>query len=374
MQFGSDKSPDNSHRWKARTDDSFQHGPKERKRNQATFSSKVRDILEWRMMKPGTAIYLERQDDGDHGSAKKTKKVAGAMRDLWKSRNINNPKDKGPKAGQLYEIVNRHVIEDSIDKTVTLSTWRERVDGGHESDTDNMSIYYISPDGYAHEGAHAAEVNANFERRQLGSRHEFRRQNHGTSHGPVEADNDPSSTSTKVRWIQLSSTLRLMYIQGRENYNGYRHAQYNDTGSAASNKGKRTRSRAKEGGARSDSSPWASLTKFKAPNGPFIQQESTPIEKELPPPPFHPTRSGSTITSIRSASTTKFEKFLDGCRPSLVHVSDILKSLGIYKVAHLKAVARLSPETRDREVKEDALRLGMTVMEWAILVDKISQI
>jgi hypothetical protein len=103
-------------------------------------------------------------------------------------------------------------------------------------------------------------------------------------------------------------------------------------------------------------------------------QESTPIEKELPPRPFHPTRSGSTISSIRSTSTADFEKILDSCKPPLVHVSGILKSLGIYKLEHLKAVAGLSPEMRDREVKEDALRLGMTVMEWAILVDKIFQL
>lgn len=128
-------------------------------------------------------------------------------------------------------------------------------------------------------------------------------------------------------------------------------------------------------------------------NRPFIHrqhqyQESTPIEKELPPIPFHPTTrsvGGSTISSIRAdatvvstrthhgASTTDFEKFLDGCKPSLVHVSEILKGLGIYKMEHLKAVASLSPETRDREVKEGALRLGMTVVEWAILVDKIFQ-
>ena len=128
-------------------------------------------------------------------------------------------------------------------------------------------------------------------------------------------------------------------------------------------------------------------------NRPFIHrqhqyQESTPIEKELPPIPFHPTTrsvGGSTISSIRADATvvstrnhdddgggvTDFEKFLDGCKPSLVHVSEILKGLGIYKMEHLKAVASLSPETRDREVKEDALRLGMTVVEWAILVDKI---
>lgn len=170
-----------------------------------------------------------------------------------------------------------------------------------------------------------------------------------------------------------------MCTQSQGKYNGHQHAQYKNTSStitgplrpknmtvsACNEDLKPTRSRAKDGGVRSNSSPFIPRQRY--------YQESTPIEKELPRSPFNPTRNGSTISSIRSVSTTEFEKFLDSCKPSLVHVSEILKSLGICKLGHLKAVARLSPETRDREVKEDALRLGMKVMEWAILVDKISQ-
>jgi len=54
-----------------------------------------------------------------------------------------------------------------------------------------------------------------------------------------------------------------------------------------------------------------------------------------------------------------------------VHIAPLLQRLGIRRVDHLRAVARLTALTRDREVKEDALKLGITVMEWAILVDKI---
>jgi len=111
------------------------------------------------------------------------------------------------------------------------------------------------------------------------------------------------------------------------------------------------------------------------PTGPTRERkrykESTPVEKELPRSPFRPTQSGSTISSIRSASTLELEDFLRACEPSLVHITPILKSLGIKSREHLKAVARLTPTTRDREVKEDALRLGITVMEWAIFVDRI---
>ena len=49
----------------------------------------------------------------------------------------------------------------------------------------------------------------------------------------------------------------------------------------------------------------------------------------------------------------------------------MLTSLGITSEEHLRAMARLSPDTRDREVKDEALRLGVTVMEWAILVDRL---
>lgn len=99
--------------------------------------------------------------------------------------------------------------------------------------------------------------------------------------------------------------------------------------------------------------------------------QSTPIEKDLPPFPFHPTRSGSTISSIKSESTLQLAAVLDSCEPSLVHIMPILQKLGIRKVGHLRAVANLTPNTRDREIREDALRMGVTVMEWAIFVDKI---
>jgi len=103
-------------------------------------------------------------------------------------------------------------------------------------------------------------------------------------------------------------------------------------------------------------------------------KQSTPIEKDLPNPPFHPTRSGSTISSIKSEATIQFEAILASCEPSLVHIAPLLRRLGIRRVGHLKAIARLTPPTRDREVKEDAFRQGITVMEWAILVDKISML
>jgi hypothetical protein len=203
MELGTGASLANGHGWKGKIDNLFQHETKERKRNEPTISSKIKDILEWKL---GTGVHLERKDYGDHGSAKTTEKAAEGMRDLWKSRRIESPKFKGPKAGQIYEIVNQHIIEDSMERTVTISTWREQVDDGHGSDTDSTSVYYISPGGYAHEDAHIVEVNANFGRQLPGSRHGSRKEIKGTPYGAIEANNGPSSTGTKVRSIQSPPT------------------------------------------------------------------------------------------------------------------------------------------------------------------------
>ena len=195
----------NGHGWRgmAKPDNNiFQQGTKERKRNEPTISSKIKDILEWKL---GTGVHHERKDSGDHGS----KKTAEGMRELWKSRRVESPRNKGPRAGQIYEIVNQHIIEDSMDRTVTISTWREQADEGHGSDTDSTSIYYISPGGYAREDAHMLEVNADFGRSLLGSRH---KDIQGTSsYGAVEANNGPSSITTKVRSIPIAPPMYGRY-------------------------------------------------------------------------------------------------------------------------------------------------------------------
>ncbi len=104
-----------------------------------------------------------------------------------------------------------------------------------------------------------------------------------------------------------------------------------------------------------------------------IRMMSTPNKgKESPPPvPFIPTRSGSTISSIKSQATTAFRDILSSCNPSLTHISDPLQSLGINSEAHLRAISSMTEGVRDREVRDEALKKGITVMEWALLLDKI---
>ena len=78
--------------------------------------------------------------------------------------------------------------------------------------------------------------------------------------------------------------------------------------------------------------------------------------------------------SLRATSTSSVEIILSSCDPSLLHIAPILYELGIKRVDHLRAIARLSEETRDREVKEQARRRGVTVVEWAIFLDRLQSL
>ena len=40
----------------------------------------------------------------------------------------------------------------------------------------------------------------------------------------------------------------------------------------------------------------------------------------------------------------------------------------------MAALARMREQTRDREVKEEALKKGVTYVEWAILIDKLQSL
>ncbi len=84
------------------------------------------------------------------------RQTVGGMRDLFKNRKpAPTPKDRGPKAGQTYEIVNHRIIEANPERTVEISTWREQTSEGPRSNEERMSIYYLSADEYPQEGDYA---------------------------------------------------------------------------------------------------------------------------------------------------------------------------------------------------------------------------
>ncbi|EIW59306.1 uncharacterized protein TRAVEDRAFT_28539 [Trametes versicolor FP-101664 SS1] len=83
--------------------------------------------------------------------------------------------------------------------------------------------------------------------------------------------------------------------------------------------------------------------------------------------PLSPANTGA----AKATTTSSVEAILAACDPSLLHIAPVLHELGVRRVDHLRAIPRLSEETRDREVKEQALRRGVSVVEWAIFLDKL---
>ena len=81
--------------------------------------------------------------------------------------------------------------------------------------------------------------------------------------------------------------------------------------------------------------------------------------------------AGGSADAAKATSTSPVDLILASCEPSLLHIAPTLSELGIQRMEHLRAIARLSEETRNREVKEYALKRGVTVVEWAILLDKL---
>lgn len=79
---------------------------------------------------------------------------------------------------------------------------------------------------------------------------------------------------------------------------------------------------------------------------------------------------GGSLSGTSSGAST-LELLLASCQPSLLHLTEPLQDLGIQREEHLRALAKMHEETRDREVKEEALKRGVTVVEWAIFLDKL---
>lgn len=87
---------------------------------------------------------------------------------------------------------------------------------------------------------------------------------------------------------------------------------------------------------------------------------------------YSPSLSDGASTKV--ASGHEIEYVLASCQPSLLHLLPVLEELGMRRSEHMTALARMTEQTRDREVKEEALRKGVTIVEWAILIDKLQSL
>ena len=77
---------------------------------------------------------------------------------------------------------------------------------------------------------------------------------------------------------------------------------------------------------------------------------------------------------VSHGTNHQLESVLSSCQPSLLHLLPILEELGVRGTEHMTALVRMREETRDREVKEEALRKGITVIEWAIFIDRLQSL
>ncbi|CAK5283943.1 unnamed protein product [Mycena citricolor] len=226
-----------------------------------------------------------------------------------RSSHFADPPPQQQHGGQEYEMVDVQVVEETPERTVSISTWREQVI--HETEIDDgMSVCYVNAEG--------AYVRV----REEGTR-------------PM-VDRSPSIPSSKV--LQGGRRTESISEFGRQ---PLRH--HPSTSSKPS------------------SDPRTSTPKG---SGTLIQPLDSPL--------FHALKhTGSIISSIPPKSAEELDDFLCSCQPSLLHISSVLHKVGIRTMDHLRAVGRLSAETRNREVREQVLRRGVTVVEWAILLDRL---
>lgn len=75
------------------------------------------------------------------------KPVEVSVRTLQSQRSSTTAKYHGQCSTREYEVVKDRVLEDSSDKTVTISTWREKV-AEETSREVEMSVYYINAEDY----------------------------------------------------------------------------------------------------------------------------------------------------------------------------------------------------------------------------------
>ncbi|KAG6872232.1 hypothetical protein C0995_011736 [Termitomyces sp. Mi166 len=346
---------------------------------------------------------------------------------------VSRPTGAGVHPRRSFEMVDRRVLESGPERTVTISTWREQV--AHEADQQaNMNIYYLDPHDYAAEGEvtlrggdedgdeDTEEEEASSVRQMDGPR--VRKRSVPLPPPPLregsESGSDPGSI---IRTItdEHSESAPVSQVRRTASPSTTSHSRRSPVSKHSSGRKPKSRSGGSgsqpgiwqptppqtpprpvwgptqdlrrgisppqpihvlsesAGGSRSSPGRVAVTLPRQIPDHsrpktqPMAPRSSTPnrIYMRESTPSFHPTRSGSTISTIKSASTVALEQILGSCDPSLIHVAPALARLGIRNDVHLRAIARLSDETRDRELRDAALKEGITVMDWAILLDKL---
>ncbi|KAJ7621903.1 hypothetical protein DFH06DRAFT_1447900 [Mycena polygramma] len=290
------------------------------------------------------------------GQDRRLKRMRG--KDRIKASSANGRIRMAPQAGQDYEMVEHKVLEEGPERTVSISTWREQAIQDADSD-DDMSVFYVNPDDCAESTKPLGPV---VEIVSLSRRPEANVASGSGSNNSGRRSKEGGEGSEERRRAQNPSPKGLTSFDGAANTSPQNRGTNLKTYRSASNAAS---------GSRDSSAPRTSTPRG---SGTLVQPlDPPPVDKGAYP--FHAKKStsGSTISSIHLPSPT-LEHILGSCKPSLVHISPVLERVGIMGADHLRAVGKLSEDTRNKEVREEVLKLGVTVMEWAILLDKLKSL
>lgn len=260
----------------------------------------------------------------------------------------NGSSDDGNNGRSGYEVVNHHIVEDGPERTVEISTWREMNNnsssgGGVKSkrggtDKDRaMSVYYMSAQDVA-TGSKIAEAEEQRKRKlqRTPSKSEASWQSWDPIHSPPHRIQSQSEYSTMTPRPLSPPTIP----DGPSTIHGHLPSP--------------------------PRSPNSNST-----TGSLLSPLLRGFETSSPQPLRALSQTSSPTPPIPSIHPLSLENILASTTPSLLHLHPTLQALGIHSPAHLKAIGRLSEETRDKEVRGEALRMGVTVVEWAILLDRV---
>ncbi|KAF8830839.1 hypothetical protein HHX47_DHR2000805 [Lentinula edodes] len=296
---------------------------------------------------------------------------------------------KGPVAND-YEVVDNRVLEDGPERTVTISTWREKVANESRRSEVEMSVYYLNADDYVMDsGIEETRRKEEFRDSMKGqsgasrSRKGKGKQRDLLDDGWTRSDPIYYRSASPVRpqtpWPSNTNLADVDGEMSRQSIQG--------TTDRSVHVGLRRRSSYSEWMDREYVEPRTSTPVRHRTLEPdeirgseaSLRTSSTAREalsyrpKATTNGAGHPRGSSSTMSSMQVASTPALEALLSSCEPSLLYLAPVLVGLGIKTKEHMKAVGKLREETRNREVREEALKRGMTIMEWAILLDKLQQ-
>ncbi|KAF7310303.1 hypothetical protein MIND_00404400 [Mycena indigotica] len=225
------------------------------------------------------------------------------------------------ETGLDYEMVENNIIEEGPERTVSISKWREQVIRETDDD-DAMSVYYVDVEGMVQK-----------------DRGYSTRRTRSDENRPRQGETTPDHSRSRPRT--------------------------------------RTESTPRESGTLIQPDPFA----LPSPTAPFRVRAKQPPDTgnhssissiQLAPPKAKDSLSPSPVAPA-SPALPSLETVLRTCQPSLLHILPVLQAVGITTSENLRALALLTEEMRNREVRVEVLRMGVSLLEWAVLLDRVQR-